>query len=234
MGLDAEGTSLHLGEATSRFPQVLRRKGGSQDLIFPMHMDAQPNRSGRRKRRKKPPTAKAPPVEPVFIAARRPGSPRLEKPTRRMKAASAKPRTREDEQAQEVQKTAVEAAPVKKREARIVQRKVDEIDETEKSRRRLLGQFMASEGRAAISRAADTYLTAGFSIPREQEAQLKLLEHFNESRAREALDVLAELIREETPQQLPVFRQRLRRLEDHADDPGTRQAAAELRRALPA
>lgn len=200
-----------------------------------MHMDAQPNRSGRRRRRKKNPTPKTPAAEPVFIAARRPGSPRLEKPTRRMKAASARPRTREEVGSAALSTaTPLEPQPAKRREARIVQRKTDEIDEQEKNRRRLFSQFMASEGRAAITRAADTYLTAGFTLPREQDAQLKLLEHFNELRAHEALVVLSELVREETPRQLPVFRQRLRRLEDHAEDPRTREAAADLRRALPA
>lgn len=197
-------------------------------------MDANPQRSGRRRRRKKSPTTKAPAVEPVFIAARRPGSPRLEKPTRRMKAASAKPRTKEDAPRPTAAAATEADLPKQRREARIVVRKTDEIDETEKNRRRLLSQYMASEGRAAITRAADTYLTAGFQLPREQEAQLKLLEHFNETRAHEALLVLAELIREEEPRQLPLFRQRLRRLEDHADDPNMRVAAAELRRALPA
>lgn len=198
-----------------------------------MYMDAQPNRPGRRRRRKKT-SNKASVAEPIFIAARRPGSPRLEKPSRRMKAASAKPRSREEEQLSVVAPLAVEAAPAKRREARIVQRKTDEVDEVEKNRRRLFSQFMASEGRAAITRAAETYLAAGYSLPREQDAQLKLLEHFDEARAREALSVLAELIREEAPRQLPVFRQRLRRLEDHADETATRAAAAELRKVLPA
>jgi len=198
-----------------------------------MHMDAQPNRQSRRRRHKKTPNGKAAAVEPVFIAARRPGSPRLEKPTRRMKAASARPRARSDDSIVP-EPVVLEVAPAKRREARIVQRKTDEIDETEKNRRRLFSQFMASEGRAAVTRAAETYLTAGFALPREQDAQLKLLEHFNENRAREAILVLTELVRDETPRQLPVFRQRLRRLEDHADEPETRAAAANLRRSLPA
>src|SRR6188474_3332945 len=113
-----------------------------------MHMDAQPNRPSRRRRRKKTPNTKAAVVEPIFIAARRPGSPRLEKPTRRMKAASARPRTRDDAGSVS-EPQAAEAAPAKRREARIVQRKTDEIDDTEKNRRRLFSQFMASEGRAA-------------------------------------------------------------------------------------
>ncbi len=200
-------------------------------------MDAQPNRNLRRRRRRKPqnkkPEAK---IEPIIVAARRPDSPRLEKPTRRMKAASAKPRTLIDPSAIRVLPSPLEEeeAPKKRRDARIIVRKEDEIDETERQRRRLLSRYLASEGRVAITRAADEYLGAGFELPREQEAQLKLLEHFDENRAKQALAVLRELVDEEEPHQLPLLRQRLRRLEDHAEDAALRETAGELRRVLPA
>lgn len=198
-------------------------------------MDAQPNRSGRRRRRRKNQNKKpAAKVEPIVVAARRPDSPRLEKPTRRMKAASAKPRTQREEIAIVDAKEALEEAPKKRREARIIVRKEDMIDDTERTRRRLLSRYLAAEGRAAITRAADEYFAGGFSFPNEQEVQLKLLEHFDELRAAEAVMALAELIQEDAPQQLPVFRQRLRRLEEHAEDATLRHAAAELRRRLPA
>lgn len=199
-------------------------------------MEAQTHRPARRRRRKKPQVTSPAPVETIFIAARRPGSPRLEKPTRRMKAASAKPKNFPEELLLTPQAPSVEEAPLtpKKREVRIVQRKQDELDETERMRLRLLDQFLASEGRAAITRAAETYLSAGFTFPREQEPQLKLLEHFDEERARGALAVLSELLRDQSPRQLPLLRQRLRRLEDHADEPSTRAAAADLFRILPA
>lgn len=198
-------------------------------------MDAQPNRGGRRRRRRKSQNKKpAAKVEPVVVAARRPDSPRLEKPTRRMKAASAKPRSERVEVGVSPGREVVIEAPKKRREARIVQRKEDEIDETERTRRRLLSRYLAAEGRAAITHAADAYFGEGFVLPREQEVQLKLLEHFDEVRAGEAVAALTSLIEEDDPIQLPVLRQRLRRLEDHADDPGLRDAATELRRRLPA
>lgn len=197
-------------------------------------MDAQPNRNGRRRRRRKSPTKQpVAKVEPIVVAARRPDSPRLEKTTRRMKAASAKPRTlREDVKDPVIQELPEE--PKKRREARIIQRKEDEIDDAERNRRKLLARYLASEGRSAVTRAANDYLSFGFQLPREQETQLKLLEHFDEARSKEAVLVLAELIELEEPQQLPLFRQRLRRLEDHADDESLRAAAADLRRLLPA
>lgn len=169
----------------------------------------------------------------MVALARRPDSPRLEKPTRRMKAASAKPRTERIEGIAEP-RLPLEEAPKKRREARIVQRKEDEIDDNERNRRRLLSRYMQAEGRAAITREANTYFQGGFEFPREQEVQLKLLEHFDEARAAEALATLAELIDEEAPLQLPIFRQRVRRIEEHADDENLRETAARLRRRLPA
>lgn len=198
-------------------------------------MDAQPNRGGRRSRRRKNQNKKpAAKVEPIVVAARRPDSPRLEKPTRRMKAASAKPRTIREEVGVSPSRELPASEPKKRREARIVQRKEDEIDETERNRRRLLSRYLAAEGRAAITHAADAYFNEGFTLPPEQEVQLKLLEHFDEARAVQAVTALSLLIDEDDPIQLPVLRQRLRRLEDHAEDPELRTAATELRRRLPA
>lgn len=198
-------------------------------------MDAQPNRGGRRHRRRKNQNKKpAAKVEPVVVAARRPDSPRLEKPTRRMKAASAKPRSIREEVGVSPGREAPVDVPKKRREARIVQRKEDEIDETERTRRRLLSRYLAAEGRAAITHAADAYFGEGFALPNEQEVQLKLLEHFDEARAVEAVSALTLLMEEDSPIQLPVLRQRLRRLEEHADDQNLREAASELRRRLPA
>ncbi len=150
-----------------------------------------------------------------------------------MKAASAKPRPDRSAQAEmpKLDKPSSADTP-RRREARIVQVKQDTIDDRERERRRLLSHVMAAEGRSAISRAVENYLAAGFVLPEEQEVQLKLLEHFDESRAREALDVLSCLIASEAPRQVPVFDQRLRRLEEHADELTTRTAAADLRRCL--
>jgi hypothetical protein len=156
-----------------------------------------------------------------------------------MKAASARPRSDSEFAPSSVEAATVEAAleettVQKRREARIVVRREDTVDETEQLRRRLFSAFMQSEGRSNITRAADKYFQAGFEIPAEQEAQLKVLEHFDEARVRAGLDVLRMLVQTEAPRQLPLFRQRLRRLEDDAEDAGIRKAAADLRRTLPA
>jgi len=150
-----------------------------------------------------------------------------------MKAASAKPRALRDS-IPSAEKERIVEAPKKRRDARIVQRKEDEIDETERIRRRLLSRYLAAEGRAAITHAADAYFKEGFELPLEQDAQLKLLEHFDEARAGQAVSALTTIIEEDDPIQLPVLRQRLRRLEDHAEDLTLRTAATALRRRLPA
>lgn len=198
-------------------------------------MDAQPNRNGRRRKRRKNQNRKpAAKLEPVVVAARRPDSPRLEKPTRRMKAASAKPRTMREDVVLATSKEPIVEAPKKRRDARIVQPKEDEIDETERIRRRLLSRYLAAEGRAAITHAADAYFKEGFELPLQQDVQLKLLEHFDEGRAGQAVSALASIFEEDDPIQLPILRQRLRRLEDHAEDFTLRAAATDLRRRLPA
>jgi hypothetical protein len=123
------------------------------------------------------------------------------------------------------------ATPVR-RTARIVQLDGKPLDEREIERRRLLQRLLDCEGRSAISRAAEAYLEAGFEFPEDQEVQLQLLEHFNEDRARAAVNVLQVIMAREAPKKRPVFEQRLRRLEEYADELVTREAAATLRRAI--
>jgi hypothetical protein len=66
----------------------------------------------------------------------------------------------------------------------------------------------------------------------EQVVQLQLLEHFDEELALQAIVELSRLLKSEPPLKRPVLEQRLRRLEEYAEDGQTRDAAAELRRAL--
>ena len=97
---------------------------------------------------------------------------------------------------------------------------------------RLLDRLVRSQGRSAISRAADDLWDSKFVAPRQQEVQIQLLEHENEHRARDAVFVIAELLQRESPIQRPVLDQRLRRLEEFAEDPITRDAARALRRSM--
>lgn len=123
------------------------------------------------------------------------------------------------------------AAATTKRAARIVTVAAS-LDDAELERRHLLARLLDSEGPSAITRAANAYRKRGFSYPLEQPVQLKLLEHSDEAEVCCALDALANLLDEQTPIKLPVFEQRLKRLEDSAENSETRSRAAELRRAL--
>ncbi|HLV22333.1 MAG TPA: hypothetical protein VKZ49_15680 [Polyangiaceae bacterium] len=195
-------------------------------------MDRQRQRSGRKRRRQQRPGASSS-TEPILIAARRPGAARTSSSPRSMIAASASPRRADKPAPAPLPLSAPSrAAPVARRVARIVELPDRGGDERERERLRLLDRLLGSEGRAAISKAAEELVAAGFELPSEQRVQLQLLEHADEARARDAIAELQQLLRNEPPIKRPVLDQRLRRLEEHADEALTRQAAAELRRAL--
>ncbi len=122
--------------------------------------------------------------------------------------------------------------PAARRTARIVVATRPEDDLKLRERARLLDRLLASDGRGSISRAADDFRKAGFDFPSEQAVHLQLLEHLDESLARDAIEALREILAREAPLKRPVFDQRLRRLEDMAEEELTRSAASELRRAL--
>jgi len=103
-----------------------------------------------------------------------------------------------------------------------------EVDPRHSEANRLLTKLLAAEGRATISKCADAYVNAGFSFPFEQDVMLKLLEHSDEDRIREALATLTELLDNELPKRRAVLEARLRRLEDDAEDPQTRELASSL------
>jgi hypothetical protein len=128
--------------------------------------------------------------------------------------------------------SAPSAAPAPRRSARIVAAPSRTDDAGRIERERLLARFMASQGRAMISRAADDCRRAGVEFPHEQAVQLQLLEHVDESLARGAIAALGQILAAEPPAKRPILEQRLRRLEDAADEEPTRAAAADLRRAL--
>jgi hypothetical protein len=120
---------------------------------------------------------------------------------------------------------------VRRRVARIV-KAAEHAAAPDNREQRLLERLMRSQGRVAISRAANDLWESKFKAPRQQEVQIQLLEHENEHRARDAVFVMAELLQRESPVQRPVLDQRLRRLEEFAEDPITRDAARALRRSM--
>lgn len=163
-------------------------------------------------------TRRAPLPLPEVVLARRPASVRPAAPVDRPIAVPALPMAE-----------AALPAPAR-RTARIVTGPT--LDDAELERRHLLARLLDSEGPAAVTRAATAYKKGGFEFPLEQPVQLALLEHSDEAEVCSALDALTALLDEQAPIKLPVFEQRLKRLEDGADNPETRRRAAELRRVL--
>jgi hypothetical protein len=120
---------------------------------------------------------------------------------------------------------------VRRRAVRIVKAAENTVAPDNREQR-LIDRLMRSQGRVAISRAADDLWESKFVAPRLQEVQIQLLEHENEHRARDAVFIMAELLQRESPVQRPILDQRLRRLEEFAEDPITRDAARALRRSM--
>ena len=170
--------------------------------------------------RRRPARRPLPPL-PEVVLARRPAS---AKPPAETASAVASAPALEPE-------PATPAAVSAKRAARIVSTPA-QLDEVELERRHLLSRLLDSETPGAVTRAANAYKKAGFQFPEEQPVQLALLGHSDEAEVSLALDVLTALLDEQAPIKLPVFEQRLKRLEDGAENPETRRRAAELRRVL--
>jgi hypothetical protein len=163
--------------------------------------------------------------QPEILSARRPAAPASEAPP----ALESTPVPRE------AYTTDAPVAPDKpraSRSARIVSAEKHDVDARLVEREKLLGRLLSSEGRGAVTRAADLYVRAGFDFPTEQPVQLQLLEHYDETVVRSAIEALSASITTEPPLKRPILEQRLRRLEDGADEESTRSAASELRRAL--
>lgn len=115
---------------------------------------------------------------------------------------------------------------------RIVLPPTPNADPKTTERRRLLSKLLTVSGPAAISKVADEFVTQGFQWPDDQEVHLQLLEHTNEQRVREAVDALSKILAGELPKRKHVLDQRLRRIEEHAEDDGTRNAAGVLRKLI--
>lgn len=200
--------------------------------------------NGRRRQRRRSKNGKAKSTEPVLIAARRPDSPLLQTSGRQVVASAQPTANGQPERGAPLagaSSTASEATVdvrhdqeptgTRRRAVRIVQVAADATGHNTREQQ-LLDRLVRSQGRGAISRAANDLLDGQFVPPKEQEVQIQLLEHEDERRAREAVFALAELLQREAPIKRPVMDQRLRRLEQSAEDPITRDAAGALRRSM--
>ena len=195
--------------------------------------------SGRRRQRRRKKSKAKGPSEPILIAARRPGAPLLGGGLRPI-VASAAPKASDHpagvagangEGGQPAGDELANGNGARRRIARIV-RASESGQSTDNRTQRLLERLVNSQGRGAISRAVDDLLECDVVPPKVQEVQIQLLEHEDERRAQAAVFAIAELLQREAPKQRPVLDQRLRRLEQSAEDPITRDAAGALRRSM--
>ncbi len=194
--------------------------------------------SGRRRQRRRKKSKAKGPSEPILIAARRPGAPLLGNGLRPI-VASAAPKSdhpaagaaAHGEGGQPTVDGLANGHGTRRRIARIV-RAAESEQSTDNRTQRLLERLVNSQGRGAISRAFDDLLECDVVPPKVQEVQIQLLEHEDERRAQDAVFAIAELLQREAPKQRPVLDQRLRRLEQSAEDPITRDAAGALRRSM--
>lgn len=97
-------------------------------------------------------------------------------------------------------------------------------------RQRLLSKLLCASGRPNISKATNDFLRAGHTFPAEQDVYLQLLEHSDEQRIQQAIDELSGILVGELPKRRAVLESRLRRIEEFAEEPATREAAERLRR----
>jgi hypothetical protein len=110
-------------------------------------------------------------------------------------------------------------------------RVVESAPAAEPSKRQdLLRKINTAQGSKAISDAIEAFLAAGHTLPDDQEVFLQMLEHRDEARVREAISQLERLLAGQMPKRKPVLVQRLKRLEENAEETATRDAAATLRR----
>lgn len=115
------------------------------------------------------------------------------------------------------------------RSPRIVAAATGASDPVALERERLVARLTSAEGRPAITRAADAILAAGHTLPEDdQTVQLQLLEHSKEEYVEAALERLAHILASEPCKRQTVLESRLRRLEQFADEPTTREAARRL------
>ena len=125
---------------------------------------------------------------------------------------------------------ALEKAGPAARAPKVVDSSTPEVEAGPSRRQDQLRKILAASSTKAISDSIDGFLNAGHTLPDDQEVFLQMLEHRNEERVRDAIGQLERLLMGQLPKRKPVLVQRLKRIEEHAEEPATRDAAGLLRR----
>lgn len=100
-------------------------------------------------------------------------------------------------------------------------------------RQAALKRLRNAVGRGDVVEAVKELLEIDGALPREPDALLSALQHPDESIQRQAISLLKELVAERPLKRGDLLRQRLRRIEELAEDPETVKLASELRHFIP-
>jgi hypothetical protein len=101
------------------------------------------------------------------------------------------------------------------------------------SREEMHARFVKAQGSHAITEAFEAFSYAGYALDDDdQEGWLQVLEHRDESKVRGAIEKLRTEFARKPARHKPLLIQRLRRLEDNADEPETVAAAGDLRKSV--
>jgi hypothetical protein len=88
-------------------------------------------------------------------------------------------------------------------------------------------------GQSDVIDAVKELLELDGELPREPDALLSALQHPEESIQRQAISLLKQLVAERPLKRSDLIKQRLRRIEELAEDPETAKLASELRHFIP-
>ena len=100
------------------------------------------------------------------------------------------------------------------------------------SKKKLLGKLEAAEGREAISKATEAYLSKFDRLPDDYEILTKALLHKHDGRVLGFLEQLQGMIPKERPRRARGLQAQLRYLEETHSDPEVRAQAAQVRAML--
>jgi hypothetical protein len=92
-----------------------------------------------------------------------------------------------------------------------------------------LRRLKSAVGRSEVEAAFADYLAVDSDLPRDPEALLAVLQHSNETYVRGAIVLLGEIAGWRSLPRKELLRQRLRQIEDLAEEPETVAMASELR-----
>lgn len=99
-------------------------------------------------------------------------------------------------------------------------------------RQAALKELRSAIGRSDVEKALKAYFAVDDALPRDPDALLNVLLHSDEALVRDAIELLGSLVEERPIKRQELLRQRLRQIEDLAEEDRTASAAESLRRKL--